>query len=89
MRRELMEELGIEIEFRFLFKMKPEDKNDKAFHSVFLGSYDGIINYNEEVAEIKWFYIDELMEMINNKPEAFTPQLLVGLKKYFSMRVEH
>ena len=79
-----MEELGLDIPFKFIFKMTPEEKNDKAFHSVFLGHYDGRIDYNEEVAEVRWFEINELKKMIKDDPRMFTPQFLVGINKYFS-----
>ncbi len=37
MKREIQEELGVDLNFEFIFKMAPEEKNDKAYHSVFIG----------------------------------------------------
>jgi len=85
MRREIKEEIGINLNFNFLFKMSPNEKNDKAYHSVFIGkTSEELILDKEEVESVEWISVDKLKTRISSEPNNFTPQLLVGLKKYFN-----
>lgn len=85
--RELEEELGIknvEIKLVLHFRM-PYSPKDYHVCKLFKCVYNGKIKPNEEISEIKFFNINELKKMINEKPEIFTPWFVEMLKWYFKM----
>jgi len=85
--RELEEELGIEatkIKLVLHFKM-PYGPKDYHVCKLFECIYDGKIKPNKEITEIKFFKINELKKLIDEKPEIFTPWFVEILKWYFRM----
>ena len=85
--RELEEELGIKkvnIEPVLHFRM-PYGPQDYHVCKLFQCTYDGNINPNEEIAEIKFFKLDELKKLITKEPEKFTPWFVEMLKWHFKM----
>lgn len=49
---------------------------------IFLGKYDGDINYNpDEIDDIKWVKVDNLINWINERPEEFTYWFKLMIKK--------
>ena len=84
MNREIKEEIGIGVKCKFLFKLKPSEKKDKAYHSVFIAKTNQQLNLDyEEIESVEWISMEKLKEEFSNNPKKFTPQLLVGLKKFF------
>lgn len=73
--RELLEELGISCELKFLDKYYQEIKNDerisKFFCGLFLGFSDQEPKLNEELAGYKRMSFKEIGEEIKEKPEIF------------------
>jgi isopentenyldiphosphate isomerase len=86
MTREIKEELGKELPFSFLFKILPSEKNDKAFHSIFKAvSNEPIIYKSDETEYFQWYSLAEIEKDIEQNPQNYTPQLLIGLNKYFNL----
>ncbi len=82
-RQELKEELGIEIELKFLFKYNAGFGNDIEIDSFFIGFHDGPFNHNEkEIDDIKFLSIEELKKLIKENQNQFSPGLLEALKEY-------
>jgi 16S rRNA (adenine1518-N6/adenine1519-N6)-dimethyltransferase len=85
--RELEEELGIrnvKIKPTLHFKM-PYGPKDYHVCKLFECVYDEKIKPNEEISEIKFFKMNELKKLIDEKPEMFTPWFVEILKWYFRM----
>ena len=83
--KEMKEEIGISIPVKFLFKSSFFDKQDKAFHAVFVGKTDQEIKPDKrEMSEVKWIKADELKKDIKEHPEQYTPPFVAGMKKYFA-----
>jgi isopentenyl-diphosphate delta-isomerase len=85
--REMEEELGIKnVEIKpllyFRYISGPQDYH---IEKLFTCTYDGEIKPNEEVSEIKFFIIEDLMKIIKEKPDMFTPWLIDLLKWYLKM----
>ena len=76
-KREVKEELGIEIDLKLLDttynKFKHENMILKYFTGVFLGYFSGEVNLNEELVEIDKFSIKEVEEKIKENKNQFTP----------------
>lgn len=52
------------------------------FDHILVGKYDGAYICNpEEVDEMKWVQVDELLADIQKEPEAYTPWFIVALTK--------
>ena len=85
--RRLQEELGFDCEVRelcdFVYRTVFSDHLcEYEFDHVFLGEYSGEVKLNEEEAsEIKWIDIEELKELVVNKPERFASWFLIALQK--------
>jgi isopentenyl-diphosphate Delta-isomerase len=85
MTRETKEEIGIKLDFNFLFKLTPSEKKDRSFHSVFIASTNQKLYPDiNEIELIKWISREKLKKDIVKNSKKFTPQLLFGLKKYFN-----
>jgi len=85
--RELEEELGIknaDIKMLLHFRM-PYGPKDYHICKLFRCIYDGKIEPNEEISEIKFFKMEELKKLINEKPEIFTPWFVEILKWHFKV----
>lgn len=76
-KREIKEELGIECNITFLHKLYNEFNHEgitlKYMTSVFLGYYDGEVNLNEELVELKKLTVQEIEDMIKEDENLFTP----------------
>jgi isopentenyl-diphosphate delta-isomerase type 1 len=86
--RELEEELGIKnagIKPLLHFRM-PYGPKDYHICKLFECIHDKNIKPNEEVSEIKFFKMNELKKLINEKPEMFTPWFVEILKWYFKTK---
>ncbi len=86
--REMIEELGILIPFRKLFKISCIFDDRGAFYTVFLGRCSeettSIITLDpEETTCIKWMGLDELHKAVTTEPEKYTPSLRTGIIKIF------
>lgn len=86
--REMLEELGISVPFRKLFKVSCLFEYGGAFHTVFLGKCSdeeasSIKLDPEETACIKWMELDELHRAVNIEPDNYTPSLKAGIAKIF------
>ena len=77
-KRETSEELGITInDFRHLGKFYIERPAPggtvRRFQTVFTCKWDGIVKYDKsEIAEVKWFSVNEIDDWLNASPEDFT-----------------
>ena len=77
--RRLKEELGIETELKYLFKFQYQAKfkdvgSENELCSVYIGKSDEQISVNDnEIAEWKFFTIDELNQRLEKNSSAFTP----------------
>jgi len=84
-KREIKEELGIECDIILLHKIYNEfDHNNttlKYMTSVFLGHYDGEVNLNEELVELKKLTVQEIEKIIQEDENLFTP----GFVKDFNL----
>ncbi len=88
--REMQEEIGISITAKRLFTYPYFDTFDKAWHCVFVGKTDDKITPDtREIQKIKWVNANKLKENILKKPNAYTPQFVKGMKKYFNELKEH
>ena len=89
-KRELEEELGISCEIKLVGKftmevLYPDGKIDKEHYALFSCDYDGEFNIQEgELANINFFSIDELKEMINKNPYQFTPGFRQEFQHYLN-----
>ena len=85
--RRMMEELGIDCAveelFSFMYRTAFSEKlYEYEFDHVFLGSYAGPIELNEEEAtEIKWIDLQELKEDVVAHPEKYTSWFLIALHR--------
>jgi len=86
--REMLEEIGISVPFRKLFKIPCLLKNGGAYHTVFLGRCSeetlSLIRPDpEEMVYVKWVDLNELFRAIETEPENYTPSLKAGITKLF------
>ncbi len=88
--RRLFEELGFTTELKSIFNFiyKADVGNQLIEHEldhVFKGIYDFEIPFNNlEVQQVKWINVDDLVYLINKKPEQFTAWFKIILNEYFS-----
>ncbi|MBU1998403.1 MAG: isopentenyl-diphosphate Delta-isomerase, partial [Candidatus Omnitrophica bacterium] len=85
--RRIPEELGIHcgvtMLLKFIYHAKYEDKGSEWEMCAFLiGKYDGEISPDrKEISEHKFMTVAELEEDMRDKPQLYTPWLLIGWKK--------
>jgi isopentenyldiphosphate isomerase len=76
-KREVIEELGIECDLKFLGKIynefKENDLTIKYFTGIFLGYYSGEVRLSDELVELKRLSVEEVGELINKNKDLFTP----------------
>ena len=86
--RELDEELGVKgIPLKEIAKFYTENKNEtktmKRFNTLYLGDYDGEINFNpEETSEVRWITLDELAAWMKEKPQNFAHGFITAFNLY-------
>jgi isopentenyldiphosphate isomerase len=83
-KREMLEELGVDIDLEFLFKdlyiVPPERKK---LLSVYRAVYEGEFKFEEgKIVDCKYFTLDEIKNMID-RGEKFHPELLFILNKHY------
>ncbi|AKB80913.1 MutT protein [Methanosarcina barkeri 3] len=88
MEREMLEEIGISVPFRKLFKISCIVENKGAFHTVFSGLCSektaSLIRPDpEEAVSVEWIELDELHKAVKIEPEKYTPSLRAGILKIF------
>ena len=75
--RELMEELGIKCNLKYLGKIfnefKENDKSVKYFTCIFLGHYAGKVKLSNELVELKKLSIKNVGELVEKDKYLFTP----------------
>lgn len=88
--RRLDEELGIKnVSCQLLGNMTYYYQFDNGlkeyeYDHIYLGEYSGEVQINKsEVSEVKWININELIELIQKKPEIFTPWAIVLFTKIY------
>lgn len=75
--RELQEEIGLEVplrlERRFYNENKYKSLRNRTYNYIYKGAFNGEISgltlQEEEVSEVKWFSVEEIIKMIREKPE--------------------
>ena len=88
MEREMLEELGISVPFRRLFKIPCISGNKGAYHTVFTGRCTEetahLIRFDpEEAVSIEWIGLEELHRAVETEPGKYTPSLRAGIMKIF------
>jgi isopentenyl-diphosphate Delta-isomerase len=88
MKREMLEEIGISVPFKKLFKIPCIFENKGAFHTVFSGRCSektaSLIQPDpEEAAYVEWVELKELYETVKAEPDKYTPSLRAGIIKIF------
>lgn len=88
MEREMLEEIGISVPFRKLFKIPCISGNKGAYHTVFSGRCTeetvNFIRYDpEEATSIEWVGLEELYRAVKIEPTKYTPSLRAGIIKVF------
>lgn len=87
-KRELKEELGVELPLKFLFKVFFEEpfrdgKILKLFNSIYVATYSDDFRFQkEEVSGGKWVSVDELKAMVENEPEKLAPGLFFSWREF-------
>ena len=88
--RELKEEIGIETELKFLGKFSSQDivgeKRIFEFNAVYEGAMPSSTEFTleeGEVAEIKWYELDELKRFIDRSPESFTLGFRETIRRFY------
>ncbi|WP_048143518.1 Nudix hydrolase [Methanosarcina horonobensis] len=86
--REMLEEIGILVPFRRLFKIPCILENKGAYHTVFSGRCSketiDLIRYDpEEAVSIEWIELEELYSAVKTEPGKYTPSLRAGIIKIF------
>ena len=85
MKKEMREEIGLEIQVAKLFVFSFFDQLDKAFHAIFTGKSDEKIRFDErEATSVKWIDAEELKNDIEKNPNIYTPPTRKGLGIYFN-----
>jgi isopentenyldiphosphate isomerase len=88
-KRELKEELSIEINLKFLKKIfnEFEEKGNviKYFTGIFLGLFSGEVKLNEEFTELKRMNIEEIQNLIDKNQDLFTPGLVRDFREVKNM----
>jgi len=76
-KREVMEELNIKCNLKFLGKVFNEFRENniviKYFTGIFLGYFSGEVKLNDELVELKRLSVKEVKELINKNKDLFTP----------------
>lgn len=88
MEREMLEEIGISVPFKKLFKIPCILENKGAYHTVFSGRCSeetaSLIRPDpEEAVYIEWIELEELHRAVKTKPEKYVPSLRAGIIKIF------
>lgn len=83
----MMEEIGVECEVREIFDFVyyakfSEQMHEYEYDHVFLGEYKGDIQPDpEEIEEVRWVSLDELMEDMMENPDDYAVWFLIAAPK--------
>lgn len=84
MKREMLEEIGIETPFKELFVFRHSDEQDSAFATLYFAVSDKELKPDEqEVSMVAWVTLSWLREDLIDYPEKYTPAFKEGMKIYF------
>jgi len=88
--REMHEEIGITTDLKIVGDfMYSEDKGDKKirqFTRCYEGTIDSMTEFKleeAEVAEVRWYGLDELKSLMKQNPESFTPAFIESINKFY------
>lgn len=85
-RREIEEELQIEIEVKMLEKIFTEvienDKKVRYFTGVFIGQTDEKPKLSDELLELRYIKPKELGKMMNKEPDLFSPSFIREFEEF-------
>lgn len=88
-KRELKEELGIEVDLKFLKKIYNEFKEKgnliKYFTSIFLGLFSGEVKLSKEFTELRRITMEEIQDLIDKNQNLFTPGFIRDFKEVKNM----
>ena len=86
-KREVGEEVGISNpKLEYLFDFHWQDEYNNSFWKVYKCIYDGDIKMQpEEVEDFFFISVDKLNDMIENRPEKFTPDGIAVFGKYLEV----
>lgn len=84
--RRVKEELGIKCSakevFSFVYFAEYEGLSEFEYDHVFLGEYHGSVDFDkQEIEQVKWIQIDELENLMLEKPEIFAKWFLIACPK--------
>lgn len=82
--RRLHEELGIEADtrelFSFVYFQQYEGLSEYEYDHVFVGEYSGEVRFDrEEINEVKWVDIPELLKDVENNPQNYCTWFIIAL----------
>jgi isopentenyldiphosphate isomerase len=88
MKREMLEEIGISVPFRTLFKIPCIFESKGAFHTVFSARCSkklaNSVRFDpEEAVYVEWIELEELHRAVKTEPQKYTPSLRAGIMKLF------
>jgi len=87
MKREIKEELGLNIKFVNLFKYLHSTNFGKAYKMVYTSTNNNKIFIDKfEVELIRWIKIPKLINEIIKYPKKFTPQFIEGINIYKKLK---
>ncbi len=82
-KKELMEELGIEVnKVHFNHNFIDDGKNENALGKCFVVIYDGEIKFNEEVEHVSFYTIEEISYLIDKDRSRFTNGFLKSFEEF-------
>jgi NADH pyrophosphatase NudC (nudix superfamily) len=82
-KRELAEEIGINVRLKKLFKYRAPYKNRHLV--VFMGTYEGPFRPNREVKQVKFFPLAEIRSMIKKMPGKLKSSIPLIFTKYYDV----
>lgn len=89
-KRELIEELGINTDLNFVGKFASKDVTDNKIILEFNAIYEGFINSSvqlklqkSEVSDTKWYELSELKRLMKDSPNLFTPGFRELVARYY------
>ncbi|MCQ1536439.1 NUDIX domain-containing protein [Methanosarcina sp. KYL-1] len=88
LKREMLEEIGISVPFRELFRLPCILNGKGGFHMVYLGACSdqnaSMIRHDpEEASSVEWVGLEELRYSIEEKPENYAPALRAAVRRFF------
>lgn len=83
-KREIKEEIGLDIKPLELFTFRHKDSCDDAFATLYFASSDDDLTPDkDEISQVDWVSLVWLKEDIKNNPQKYTNTMLEGMKIYW------